>query len=126
MAGKVYSSAGNRARLRQRGIKKIIPVKEDQKKHRHNRGRAGGQPAVFDVGWYTKRNTIDVGRHRHPARQEARTCTPLVPQTSRAGLARRVRTRGFRRQSGRTFSACGPFCPCVVSNSTFWFSSSDL
>ena len=29
-------------------------------------------------------------------------------------------------QSGRTFSACGPFCPWVVSNSTFWFSSSDL
>jgi len=29
------------------------------------------------------------------------------------------------RQAGRTFSACGPFCPWVVSNSTFWFSSSD-
>ena len=27
--------------------------------------------------------------------------------------------------SGRTFSACGPFCPWVVSNSTFWFSSSE-
>jgi hypothetical protein len=33
---------------------------------------------------------------------------------------------GVMRQSGRTFSACGPFCPWVVSNSTFWFSSSDL
>lgn len=32
----------------------------------------------------------------------------------------------LRPQSGRTFSACGPFCPWVVSNSTFWFSSSDL
>ena len=31
-----------------------------------------------------------------------------------------------RLQSGRTFSACGPFCPWVVSNSTFWFSFSDL
>jgi hypothetical protein len=33
---------------------------------------------------------------------------------------------GVIAQSGRTFSACGPFCPCVVSNSTFWFSFSDL
>jgi putative transposase len=43
-----------------------------------------------------------------------------------AGPARRARTRRGIRQSGRTFSACGPFCPCVVSNSTFWFSFSDL
>ena len=35
-------------------------------------------------------------------------------------------TQGVTRQTGRTFSACGPFCPWVVSNSTFWFSSSDL
>ena len=34
--------------------------------------------------------------------------------------------RDVMRQSGRTFSAWGPFCPWVVSNSTFWFSSSDL
>jgi hypothetical protein len=33
--------------------------------------------------------------------------------------------RALARQSGRTFSACGPFCPWVVSNSTFWFSASD-
>ena len=26
-------------------------------------------------------------------------------------------------QSGRMFSACGPFWPWVTSNSTFWFSS---
>ena len=32
---------------------------------------------------------------------------------------------GVVSQSGRTFSACGPFCPWVVSNSTFWFSFSD-
>jgi hypothetical protein len=31
MADKVYSSAANRAYLRKRGIKAVIPVKEDQK-----------------------------------------------------------------------------------------------
>lgn len=40
--------------------------------------------------------------------------------------ARHGRTRDVIPQRGRTFSACGPFCPWVVSNSTFWFSSSDL
>jgi hypothetical protein len=44
----------------------------------------------------------------------------------RASSSRRLMARAVMRQSGRTFSACGPFCPWVVSNSTFWFSSSDL
>ena len=34
MADKAYSSAGNRAYLRQHRIKAVIPVKEDQKAHR--------------------------------------------------------------------------------------------
>jgi hypothetical protein len=42
LADKAYSSAANRAYLRKRGIKAVIPVKEDQKKHRRARGRAGG------------------------------------------------------------------------------------
>jgi hypothetical protein len=44
MADKAYSSAANRAYLRKRGIQAVIPVKEDQKKHRRARGRAGGRP----------------------------------------------------------------------------------
>jgi hypothetical protein len=43
MADKAYSSAANRAYLRKRGIQAVIPVKEDQKKHRRNRGRASGR-----------------------------------------------------------------------------------
>jgi len=42
LADKAYSSAANRAYLRKRGIKAVIPIKEDQKKHRRARGRAGG------------------------------------------------------------------------------------
>ncbi len=34
--------------LRKRGIKAVIPVKEDQKAHRRNRDRAGGRPPGFD------------------------------------------------------------------------------
>ena len=44
LGDKAYSSAANRAYLRRRGIQAVIPVKEDQKAHRRNRGSAGGRP----------------------------------------------------------------------------------
>jgi transposase len=59
MADKAYSSAANRAYLRRRGIAAVIPVKEDQKKHRRNRGRAGGRPHAFDPARYKERNTVE-------------------------------------------------------------------
>ena len=62
MADKAYSSAGNRAYLRQHRIKAVIPVKEDQKAHRRNRGRPGRRPPVFDDGWYKKRNTVETSK----------------------------------------------------------------
>ena len=61
------------------------------------------------------------GHHRYQALPKART--PLIPAGPASAA---VATRRVTPQSGRTFSACGPFCPWVVSNSTFWFSSSDL
>jgi transposase len=59
MADKAYSSAANRACLRQRGITAVIPVKEDQKKHRRNRSRADGRPPAFDSARYKERNTVE-------------------------------------------------------------------
>jgi len=59
MADKAYSSAANRAWLRKRGITAVIPVKEDQKKHRRARGRAGGRPPAFDPARYKERNTVE-------------------------------------------------------------------
>jgi hypothetical protein len=44
LGDKAYSSAANCAYLRCRGIQAVIPVKEDQKAHRRNRGSAGGRP----------------------------------------------------------------------------------
>jgi transposase len=59
MGDKAYSSAANRAYLRRRGITAVIPVKEDQKNHRRNRGRAGGRPPAFDAARYKERNTVE-------------------------------------------------------------------
>jgi len=59
MGDKAYSSAASRACLRRRGIKAVIPVKEDQKTHRRNRGSHGGRPPAFDRGQYKDRNTVE-------------------------------------------------------------------
>jgi transposase len=59
MGDKAYSSAANRAYLRKRGIKAVIPVKEDQKNHRRDRGRRGGRPPAFDQVRYRDRNTVE-------------------------------------------------------------------
>jgi transposase len=59
LGDKAYSSAANRAYLRRRGIRAVIPVKEDQKAHRHNRGSHGGRPPTFDHGRYKDRNTVE-------------------------------------------------------------------
>jgi transposase len=59
MGDKAYSSAANRAYLRRRGIKAVIPVKEDQKDHRRRRGRSGGRPPAFDARRYKERYTVE-------------------------------------------------------------------
>lgn len=59
MGEKAYSSRAIRSYLRRHGIKTVIPVKEDQKKHRLARGRAGGRPPAFDTEHYKQRNTVE-------------------------------------------------------------------
>ena len=59
MGDKAYSAAANRAYLRKRGIKAVIPVKEDQKNHRRARGSHGGRPPAFDREQYKERNTVE-------------------------------------------------------------------
>jgi transposase len=59
LGDKAYSSAANRVYLRRRGIQAVIPVKEDQKNHRRNRGSAGGRPPAFDTACYKGRNTVE-------------------------------------------------------------------
>jgi transposase len=61
LADKAYSSAGNRAYLRRRGITATIPVKADQHAHRKAKGSAGGRPPVFDREVYKQRHAVECG-----------------------------------------------------------------
>ena len=59
LADKAYSSTGNRSYLRGRGIKTVIPVKDDQKANRRRLGSAGGRSPAVDHLRYTQRNTVE-------------------------------------------------------------------
>jgi transposase len=58
-ADKAYSSRGNRAYLRKRGIKAVIPEKADQAANRKKRGSRGGRPVGHDAELYKQRNTVE-------------------------------------------------------------------
>jgi transposase len=58
-ADKAYSSKANRKELRRRKIKSVIPVKEDQKANRKNKGARGGREYTFDKELYKERNTVE-------------------------------------------------------------------
>ena len=56
---KAYSSRGNRAYLRRRQIKAVIPEKKDQAANRKKKGSRGGRPVGHDAHLYKERNTVE-------------------------------------------------------------------
>jgi transposase len=54
-----YSSRANRAHLRKRRIKAVIPEKKDQAANRRKKGSRGGRPVTHDTHLYRDRNTVE-------------------------------------------------------------------
>ncbi|MFC5731552.1 transposase [Nocardioides vastitatis] len=65
LGDKAYSSRDNRALLRARGIKTVIPQPPDQIAHRRRRGPAGGRRPSFDEDAYKGRNVIERSFNEH-------------------------------------------------------------
>jgi transposase len=59
VADKAYSSRANRAYLRRRRIKAVIPEKTDQAANRKKKGARGGRPVTHDAALYQERNTAE-------------------------------------------------------------------
>ena len=59
LADKAYSSRGNRALLRSRGITAVIAEPSDQIGHRKRKGSKGGRPPKFDTQAYKGRNVVE-------------------------------------------------------------------
>jgi putative transposase len=45
--------------LTARGIKVVIPERDDQIRHRKNRGSTGGRPPALDTELYKRRNVVE-------------------------------------------------------------------
>ena len=63
-ADMAYASRKNRAYLRKRGIRCIIPEKADQARNRRHRGSRGGRPPKFDKIDYRARHAVECGINR--------------------------------------------------------------
>jgi transposase len=61
---KAYGSKANRAVLRERKIKTVIPQRRDQVANRLRKGSAGGRPPAFDTVQYKRRNQVERGYSR--------------------------------------------------------------
>lgn len=83
---KAYSSRGNRAYLRRRQIKAVIPEKKDQAAHREKKGRRGGRPVGHNTALYKERNTVERLINKLKAWRGIATRYDKTPQSYLAGL----------------------------------------
>ncbi|GAA4387246.1 hypothetical protein GCM10023147_11390 [Tsukamurella soli] len=59
LGDKAYCSRAHHRMLRARGIKVVIPERDDQKAHRAAKGSAGGRPRSLDEELYKLRNVVE-------------------------------------------------------------------
>lgn len=83
---KAYSSHGNRAYLRRRGIKAAIPEKVDQAANRRRKGSSGGRPINLDDDLYKERNTVERLINKLKAWRGIATRYDKTPESYLAGL----------------------------------------
>ena len=92
LGDKAYSSRGNRALLRGRGVKVVIPQPSDQLGHRKRRGSAGGRPPAFDAVAYKGRNVIERSFNDHKQWRGLATRYDKLAAVYRGGVVLRAIT----------------------------------
>jgi transposase len=89
---KAYSSRANRAHLRKRRIKAVIPEKKDQAANRRKKGSQGGRPVTHDADLYRDRNTVERAINRMKDWRGIATRYDKTPESYLAGLHLRAAT----------------------------------
>lgn len=89
-ADKAYSSRANRAYLRRRRIKAVIPEKKDQAANRKKKGSRGGRPVTHDADLYRDRNTVERAINRLKDWRGIATRFDKTPESYLAGLELRA------------------------------------
>lgn len=93
---KAYSSRGNRAMLRSRRVKTVIPQPSDQIAHRQRRGRTGGRPPAFDPLTYKDRNVVERSFNDHKQWRGLATRYDKLASVYRGGVVLRAITIWLR------------------------------
>ena len=93
---KAYSSRSNRAVLRAKGAKTVIPQPSDQIGHRLRRGSAGGRPPAFDPVAYKGRNVVERSFNDHKQWRGLATRYDKLATVYRGGVVLRAITLWLR------------------------------
>jgi transposase len=83
---KAYGSRGNRAHLRNKRIKAVIPEKADQKAARAKKGAKGGWPPAFDAQAYKRRNLVERCNNRLKQWRGIATRFDKLPERYQGGI----------------------------------------
>lgn len=86
VADKAYSAASNRALLRRKRIRAVIPERADQIANRKRRGRAGGRAPDFDTVAYKRRNVVERALNKAKHWRGVATRYDKMAVTYRAGF----------------------------------------
>lgn len=92
LGDKAYSSRGNRALLRAKAIKAVIPQPSDQISHRKRRGSLGGRPPAFDPVAYKGRNVVERSFNNHKQWRGLATRYDKLAAVYRGGVVLRAIT----------------------------------
>ena len=93
---KAYSSRANRALLRARRVKTVIPQPSDQIANRVRRGSRGGRPPAFDSLAYKGRNVIERSFNDHKQWRGLATRYDKLAAVYRGGVVLRAITIWLR------------------------------
>lgn len=90
LGDKAYSSRANRALLRSKRVRTVIPQRDDEIGNRIRRGSAGGRPPSFDPVTYRRRNVVERSFNDHKQWRGIATRYDKHATTYRGGVVLRA------------------------------------